>query len=112
MRQAQHMRRGRRRGLGSCDRRLRGANGWRSVGAAAQAAQLRVPQEAMMANEFRTLDSHSAEHFGDTRDYWWNLDFLELMGRRLSLDRVQDVLDIGCGVGHWGKLLGKVCRAK
>jgi ubiquinone/menaquinone biosynthesis C-methylase UbiE len=61
-----------------------------------------------MANEFRTLDSHSAEHFGDTRDYWWNLDFLELIGKRLSLDRVQDVLDVGCGVGHWGQLLANV----
>jgi ubiquinone/menaquinone biosynthesis C-methylase UbiE len=61
-----------------------------------------------MANEFRTLNSHSAEHFGDTRDYWWNLDFLELMGKRLSLDRVQNVLDVGCGVGHWGQLLAKV----
>ena len=61
-----------------------------------------------MANEFRTLDSHSAEYFGETRDYWWNLDFLELMGRRLSLDRVQDVLDVGCGIGHWGRLLAHV----
>jgi SAM-dependent methyltransferase len=61
-----------------------------------------------MANEFRTLDSHSAEYFGDTRDYWWNPDFLELMGKRLSLDRVQDVLDVGCGVGHWGRLLANV----
>jgi SAM-dependent methyltransferase len=58
-----------------------------------------------MANEFRTLDSHSAEYFGDTRDYWWNADFLELMGRRLALDRVRDMLDVGCGVGHWGQLL-------
>src|SRR5262249_74810 len=62
----------------------------------------------MMANEFRTLDSHSAEYFGETRDFWWNLDFLELMGRRLSLDRVQDVLDVGCGIGHWGQLLANV----
>src|SRR6266568_7607996 len=62
----------------------------------------------MMANEFRTLDSHSAEHFGDTRNYWWNLDFLELIGKRLSLDRVQDVLDVGSGVGHWGQLLANV----
>jgi SAM-dependent methyltransferase len=62
----------------------------------------------MMANEFRTLASHSAEYFGDTRDYWWNLDFLELMGKRLSFDRVRDVLDVGCGVGHWGQVLGKV----
>jgi SAM-dependent methyltransferase len=62
----------------------------------------------MMANEFRTLDSHSAEYFGDTRSYWWNSDFLELMGKRLSLDRVRDVLDVGCGVGHWGQLLANV----
>jgi hypothetical protein len=61
-----------------------------------------------MANEFRTLDSHSAEYFGETRDYWWNSDFLELMGRRLAFDRVQDVLDVGCGTGHWGQLLAHV----
>ena len=61
-----------------------------------------------MANEFRTLDSHSAEYFGDTRDYWWNLDFLELIGKRLSFDHVQDVLDVGSGVGHWGQLLANV----
>jgi ubiquinone/menaquinone biosynthesis C-methylase UbiE len=61
-----------------------------------------------MANEFRTLNSHSAEYFGGTRDYWWNLDFLELIGKRLSLDRVQDVLDVGSGVGHWGQLLAHV----
>ncbi len=61
-----------------------------------------------MANEFRTLNSHSAEYFGDTRDYWWNLDFLDLIGKRLSLDRVQDVLDVGSGVGHWGQLLANV----
>src|SRR6516164_6699938 len=61
-----------------------------------------------MANEFRTLNSHSAEYFGDTRDHWWNLDFLVLMGKRLSLDGVQDVLDVGSGVGHWGQLLANV----
>ena len=61
-----------------------------------------------MANEFRTLNSHSAEYFGDTRDYWWNVDFLELIGKRLSFDHVQDVLDVGSGVGHWGQLLANV----
>src|SRR5262249_22909957 len=65
----------------------------------------------MMANEFRTLDSHSAEYFGDTRDHWWNLDFLALMAERLGFDRARDVLDVGCGVGHWGQLLAKVLPA-
>src|SRR5215471_11617250 len=61
-----------------------------------------------MANEFRTLNSHSAEYFGDTRDYWWNVDFLELIAKWLSFDHVQDVLDVGSGVGHWGQLLANV----
>jgi SAM-dependent methyltransferase len=65
-----------------------------------------------MANEFRTLESHSAEYFGETRDYWWNLDFLRLMGSRLSFERAQDVLDVGCGVGHWGQLLANVLPAR
>src|SRR5215510_1466287 len=64
-----------------------------------------------MANEFRTLQSHSAEYFGDTRDYWWNADFLALMAGRLALERVRDVLDVGCGVGHWGQLLARVLPA-
>jgi SAM-dependent methyltransferase len=27
------------------------------------------------------------------------------MAKRLSFDRVREVLDVGCGVGHWGQLL-------
>src|SRR4051794_40866172 len=61
-----------------------------------------------MANEFRESASHSAEYFGDTRDYWWNDDYLELIGKRLAFERVADVLDVGCGVGHWGQLLAKI----
>jgi trans-aconitate methyltransferase len=61
-----------------------------------------------MSNAFRTLPSHSAEYFGDTRDHWWNLDFRRLMAERLSFDNVRTALDVGCGVGHWGQLLGRV----
>lgn len=64
-----------------------------------------------MGNEFRELSSHSAEYFGDTRDHWWNRDFLELMARRWELDRAREVLDVGCGVGHWGRLLARVLPA-
>src|SRR6478609_1784748 len=60
-----------------------------------------------MANAFREQDSHSAEYFGDTRDFWWSADFLALMAHRLAFDRVGDVLDVGCGVGHWSLLLAK-----
>lgn len=61
-----------------------------------------------MSNEFKGWPEHSAEHFGDTRDHWWNLDFLRLMAKRWRLDGVRDVLDVGCGVGHWGMLLASV----
>lgn len=44
---------------------------------------------------------HSAAYFGDTRDFWWNSDFLELMSRRWTLATAERVLDVGCGLGHW-----------
>lgn len=61
-----------------------------------------------MANEFSQVEGHSAEHFGDTRDFWWNRDFLQLIARRWRFDEVRSVLDVGCGVGHWGLLLASV----
>lgn len=48
---------------------------------------------------------HSADYFGDSRDYWWNRDFLELMSVRWKLASVTSVLDVGCGLGHWGRCL-------
>jgi ubiquinone/menaquinone biosynthesis C-methylase UbiE len=48
---------------------------------------------------------HSAAYMGPQRDLFWNLDHIELIGRRLGLARVESVLDIGCGQGHWGRLL-------
>lgn len=47
---------------------------------------------------------HSAEYFGDTRDFWWNRDFLALMARRWQLPEAPRVLDVGCGIGHWARL--------
>ena len=51
---------------------------------------------------------HSWEYFGEARDFWWNLDFLELMAVRLKFDQVGTVFDAGCGIGHWGQLLARV----
>ena len=65
-----------------------------------------------MTNEFRTLEAHSAEYFGDTRDYWWNQDFIELIGRRFAFENVHDVLDVGCGVGHWAQVLASALPAE
>jgi SAM-dependent methyltransferase len=49
---------------------------------------------------------HSAEYLGIERDFWWNEDFVSLTAQRLRLKQVRSVLDVGCGLGHWGlKLL-------
>jgi len=53
-----------------------------------------------MANE-----PHSAELFGEQRDYWWNRNFLDLMAARWRLHEASSLADIGCGVGHWSRLL-------
>ena len=54
------------------------------------------------------LKPHSADYLGAWRDYWWDQDFLALIARRCGLSRVGSVLDVGCGVGHWGGALARV----
>ena len=60
-----------------------------------------------MGNEFKGERGHSADYFGDTRDHWWNRDYLQLLSQRWGLAGVRDALDVGCGVGHWGMLLAE-----
>lgn len=43
--------------------------------------------------------AHSIDHLGESREYWWNEDFLELLSKRLSLSDCNSVADIGCGNG-------------
>lgn len=50
-------------------------------------------------------EPHSAQFFNAQRDFWWNGDYLQLLGDRLALGGVRSALDVGAGVGHWGALL-------
>jgi len=54
---------------------------------------------------------HSAEYFGPQRDFWWNRDFLDLMATRWRLGEATSLADIGCGQGHWSRLLYPYLRA-
>lgn len=62
----------------------------------------------MDASDNVSKKPHSAEYFGEVRDYWWRADSLRLMGERLGFAGVGSVLDVGCGVGHWGRALAGV----
>jgi len=50
-------------------------------------------------------EPHSAHAFGESRDHWWNRDFVQLLARRWGLAGVRRGLDVGSGVGHWSRLL-------
>lgn len=48
---------------------------------------------------------HSEEYFGEYRNHWWNSDYVELLAKRWGVENIKSVLDVGCGVGHWGRVL-------
>src|ERR1700674_2182718 len=48
---------------------------------------------------------HSEAVLNDVRDYWWSPDFMAVMAKRLELQQVKSMLDVGCGIGHWGQML-------
>ncbi len=53
---------------------------------------------------------HSEEYFGDFWDYWYNLDFLELMAKRWELENVNTLFDVGCGQCHWTRIVSSFLK--
>lgn len=60
-----------------------------------------APPSSSSADEYSFLVGFE----GEWRDTWWSPDFLELLARRLRLSDARAVVDVGCGVGHWGRTL-------
>jgi len=58
-----------------------------------------------MEGDAAKRERHSENWFGDARDHWWHRDFLALVARRWDLGEMRHVLDVGCGIGHWGRAL-------
>lgn len=54
---------------------------------------------------------HSESYFGDYRDFWWNPSFIELTAKRLELYKHTSMLDVGCGQGHWTRILAPFLSA-
>lgn len=44
-------------------------------------------------------EAHSESHLVESREYWWNPDYLALLAERLNLKACQKIADIGCGLG-------------
>lgn len=56
-------------------------------------------------------EPHSIRVLNDTRDHWWNDDFLSLVARRTGLDQCSRVLDVGCGHGHFSRRIAQLIRS-
>ncbi len=60
-----------------------------------------------------TNDYHRLTGFeGDWRDSWWRQGFLVSMAQDWGLGEAKAVLDVGCGVGHWGQRIIALCHAE
>ncbi len=40
----------------------------------------------------------------DSRDLWWNADYVDLVAARLGLGSIPSLVDVGSGLGHWSRL--------
>lgn len=57
-----------------------------------------------------TRNIHSLEYIDDSRYEWWNRDYLEVLLRRVGIDHVGVIADIGIGAAHWTALIGPYAK--
>lgn len=69
-------------------------------------------QEEKDLSDQKINKGHSENYFGDYRDFWWNKDFLDLTAQRLELSKMGSMLDVGCGNGHWTRILSPYLQEK
>ena len=55
---------------------------------------------------------HSEPYITDERERWWNKDYIQLLQKRFNLLNCKKVLDLGCGAGHWTKIIVSVIAEK
>lgn len=63
-----------------------------------------------MSDDRAAEEPHSARVLDDTRNTWWNDDFLTLVAARTGLDQCSRVLDVGCGQGHFTRKIAALVR--
>lgn len=63
-----------------------------------------------MSDKRQPDEPHSARVLDDTRNTWWNDDFLSLVAARTGLDQCSRVLDVGCGHGHFSRKIAGLLK--
>ncbi|HEY5926057.1 MAG TPA: class I SAM-dependent methyltransferase [Kofleriaceae bacterium] len=56
-------------------------------------------------------EPHSKQFLIDARESWWNDDQLRAIAGRLELVEVRTAADVGCGQGHWTRLVAALLPA-
>ncbi|MET3125471.1 SAM-dependent methyltransferase [Arcicella rosea] len=54
-----------------------------------------------------TIKAHSSDVLYQSRNLWWNEDFVSLLAQRWGLKDYNSMLDVGLGLGHWSRMLLK-----
>jgi len=56
-------------------------------------------------------DPHSKQFLTDERERWWSEEQIRSIASRLDLSAVRSAVDVGCGQGHWTRIVATVLPA-